>query len=116
MEKRSRIMHPVAPIELTQHTFLHLFWFFGIFSITGMLFLLTSYTEKTKRIFAILVPILIISDLAAQWLYFAGWTMLWHHVGVWTMLCHHVAVWTMLWHHVAVWTMLWHHVGVWTML
>ena len=56
------------PIELTQHTFLHLFWFFGIFSITGMLFLLTSYTEKTKRIFAILVPILIISDLAAQWL------------------------------------------------
>lgn len=55
-------------IELIEHSFKYFFWFVCIFAIIVFLFLLTSYSEKLKRFFAVAVPLLIVSDLSAMWL------------------------------------------------
>lgn len=55
-------------IELVEHSFKYLFWFMGTFGIAGFLFLLTSYPEKIKRVFAVLIPALIFSDVGSAWL------------------------------------------------
>ncbi len=55
-------------IELTQHSFQHLFWFFGIFTVSGMLFLFSSYPERLKKAVAVLIPMLIVADISSQWL------------------------------------------------
>ena len=64
-------------MELVEHTFRYIFWFIGTFTITLSLFLLTSWPEKLKRIFAVIVPLLILSDMGSMWLirysdFFAG--------------------------------------------
>lgn len=55
-------------MELVEHTFKYIFWFIGTFGITVSLFLLTSWPEKLKRLFAVSVPLLIISDIGSMWL------------------------------------------------
>ncbi len=55
-------------MELTAHSFKYIFWFFGMFSIVGASFLLTSYSEKVKRVFATIVPLFIVSDIGSMWL------------------------------------------------
>lgn len=55
-------------MELIDHSFKYLLWFVGIFTITVSLFLFTSYSEKVKRVFAVAVPLFIISDIASMWL------------------------------------------------
>ncbi len=54
-------------MELVEHTFKYIFWFIGTFGITVSLFLLTSWPEKLKRLFAVSVPLLIISDIGSMW-------------------------------------------------
>lgn len=55
-------------IELVEHSFKYIFWFIGTFTITVSIFLLTSYPEKLKIIFAIVVPLFIVSDIGSMWL------------------------------------------------
>jgi hypothetical protein len=55
-------------IELIEHSFKYIFWFICTFTITVSVFLLTSYTEKIKRVFAVLIPLFIISDIGSMWL------------------------------------------------
>ena len=55
-------------VELVQHSITYLFWFLGIFTVTGFVFLLTPHSEKIKRVFAVLVPLLILLDIGSQWL------------------------------------------------
>jgi hypothetical protein len=55
-------------IELIEHSFKYIFWFISTFTITVAIFLLTSYAENLKRIFAIVVPLFIISDIGSMWL------------------------------------------------
>jgi glucan phosphoethanolaminetransferase (alkaline phosphatase superfamily) len=55
-------------LELIQHSFQYLFWFFGIFAVTGTCFLLTRYREKIKRRLALAVPLLILADIGSAWL------------------------------------------------
>lgn len=67
----------MGAIELVQHSFRHLFWFFGIFAVTGGLFLATRAAESVKRLLACLLPLLIMADIASAWLvsaspFFAG--------------------------------------------
>jgi len=56
------------PIELVQHTLRYSLWFFSIFVIMGGLFMTTRFKEGVKRVVAITVPLLVISDLGAAWL------------------------------------------------
>lgn len=55
-------------IELIEHSFKYIFWFICTFTITVSIFLLTSYPEMIKRIFAAVVPVFIISDIGSMWL------------------------------------------------
>jgi hypothetical protein len=55
-------------IELIEHSFKYIFWFICTFTITISIFLLTSYSDKLKRIFAVLVPLFIVSDIGSMWL------------------------------------------------
>lgn len=54
-------------LELIHHSFQYLFWFLGVFTITGALFLLSSQAEKLKRFFSVLVPLLILADIGSAW-------------------------------------------------
>ena len=54
--------------ELVHYSFQYTFWFVGIFTITGLAFLFTDYSEKTKRTFAVLTPLLILADIGSTWL------------------------------------------------
>lgn len=58
----------MAQSELVEHTFRYMFWFLGIFTLTGFLFLMSSYSEKIKTSFAVLIPLLILTDIASAWL------------------------------------------------
>jgi hypothetical protein len=55
-------------IELVEHSFKYIFWFTGTFTITVFIFLFTSYSEKFKRLFGVVIPIFIISDIGSMWL------------------------------------------------
>ena len=55
-------------IELVEHSFKYMYWFMGIFGMTGFLFLLTCYPEYLKRSFAVVTPVFIILDISAAWL------------------------------------------------
>lgn len=55
-------------IELIQHSFRYLFWFFGVFLFIGFLFQLTAVSEKFKVFFAVSVPCLILADIGFAWL------------------------------------------------
>lgn len=55
-------------MELIEHSFKYIFWFIGTFTVVASLFLLSSYPEKIKRFFAVLVPLFIISDVGSMWL------------------------------------------------
>lgn len=55
-------------IELIEHSFKYIFWFICTFIITVSIFLLTSYPDKLKRVFAVLVPLFIVSDIGSMWL------------------------------------------------
>lgn len=57
-----------GPIEFVEHSFKYMFWFMGTFAVTGFIFLLTCYSEKLKSVFAVLVPVFIITDISAPWL------------------------------------------------
>ncbi len=54
--------------ELVEHSFKYLSWFISTFGIVVTLFLLTSWDEKLKRFFAVLIPVLIILDMGSMWL------------------------------------------------
>lgn len=54
-------------IELIEHSFKYLFWFICTFAIVGCLFLLTSYPERLKRVFGVLVPLFIVCDIGSMW-------------------------------------------------
>ena len=54
-------------IELVEHSFRYIFWFIGTFGITVSIFLLTAWSEKLKILFAVAVPLLIISDVGSMW-------------------------------------------------
>lgn len=54
-------------MELVEHSFKYIFWFIGIFGIMGFVFMMTSYPETLKRIFAVIVPLLIVSDVSSMW-------------------------------------------------
>ncbi len=54
--------------ELMEHSFKYIFWFIGTFGVTVLIFLLTSWPERLKRIIAVLVPLFIISDIGSMWL------------------------------------------------
>lgn len=56
------------PTELIEHSAKYLFWFLGTFGAAGFLFLITSYSDKIKKFFAIIVPLTIASDIASMWL------------------------------------------------
>ncbi|MFT5207190.1 MAG: hypothetical protein ACI9CF_000939 [Candidatus Omnitrophota bacterium] len=53
---------------LIDHTFRYLSWFVATFAITVLLFLFTRASEQLKRIFAAVVPVLILSDIGSAWL------------------------------------------------
>ncbi len=53
--------------ELTIHSFTFLHWFVATFSLAGAIFLISSYSEKIKTVFALIIPASIIVDIAAQW-------------------------------------------------
>ncbi len=55
-------------IELIEQSFKYIFWFICTFTITVSLLLMTSYPEKLKRCFAVVVPLFIISDTGSMWL------------------------------------------------
>ena len=56
-------------LELTDHTHKYLpYYALYLFLIPTLLFMFTSYSEKVKRIFAILPFVLIIIDIASMWL------------------------------------------------
>ena len=57
----------MGDIELIQHSFRYLFWFFGIFVLEGLLFLLTTAPERVKKIFSTIVPVLILADIGSAW-------------------------------------------------
>lgn len=54
-------------IELIEHSFKYILWFICIFTIVVGIFLLTSYPEKVKRIFAVSTPLFIVSDIGSMW-------------------------------------------------
>lgn len=54
--------------ELVEHTFKYLPWFIGAFGVSLILFFLTSFPETLKRVFAVLVPLVIVSDMGSMWL------------------------------------------------
>ena len=58
----------MGAIELVQHSFRYLFWFFGIFTVSISLFLMSSRPEKIKRLVALVVPVLIATDVGSAWL------------------------------------------------
>jgi hypothetical protein len=66
-------------IELIEHTIKYLPLYIGVFGVTLFLFMFTSYPEKMKRMFACLVPMAIVSDVASMWLIryntFFGWQL-----------------------------------------
>ncbi len=55
-------------IELIEQSFKYIFWFICTFTIAVSLLLMTSYPEKIKRCFAVVVPLFIISDIGSMWL------------------------------------------------
>ncbi len=56
-------------MELTEHTHKYLpYYALYLFAIPVILFLFTSYSEKIKRIFAVLPFLLIVIDIGAMWL------------------------------------------------
>ncbi|MCB9799197.1 MAG: hypothetical protein H6757_00380 [Candidatus Omnitrophica bacterium] len=55
-------------IELVEHSFKYMFWFFGIFGLTGAIFLLSTVKEKIKIVFSVSVPLFIVLDIASAWL------------------------------------------------
>lgn len=60
--------------ELAEHTFKYLFWMIGVWGMTLGIFLLSGYTEKMKRLVAVLVPVFIISDIGSMWFVrFSSW-------------------------------------------
>ncbi len=63
-----RAYRSFEPGELVEHSAKYLFWFLWTFGVSGFLFFNTSYFEKIKRVFAILVPLTIASDIASMWL------------------------------------------------
>ncbi|PIQ85311.1 MAG: hypothetical protein COV74_09355 [Candidatus Omnitrophica bacterium CG11_big_fil_rev_8_21_14_0_20_45_26] len=58
----------MGTIELTEHSLKYLLWFLVIFSSTGALFFLTKAPERLKILLAVLIPILILSDIGSAWL------------------------------------------------
>ena len=50
-------------MELTTHTFTYLTWFLLIFGVTTPLYFLGAASNKLKSIFAVLIPLLIFSDI-----------------------------------------------------
>ncbi|MDP3921223.1 MAG: hypothetical protein Q8R76_10520 [Candidatus Omnitrophota bacterium] len=58
----------MEPIEFIQHSFRYMFWFTGIFVMTAVPFFLTAYPEKLKRAVAVVIPLLIVSDIGSAWL------------------------------------------------
>jgi len=56
-------------LELTDHTHKYLpYYALYLLALPAALFMLTSYSEKLKRIFAVLPFLLIIIDIGAMWL------------------------------------------------
>jgi len=55
-------------IELLEHSSRFLSLFIVIFSITIYLFLNTEYSEKVKKLFSVIIPVFIISDIGSMWL------------------------------------------------
>lgn len=54
-------------MELIEHSSKYIFWFIGVFGITVSIFLLTSYPEKLKIFFAVIIPSFIVSDIGSMW-------------------------------------------------
>ncbi len=56
-------------LELTEHTHKYLpYYALYLFAIPAILLMFTSYSEKIKRIFAVLPFILILIDIGSMWL------------------------------------------------
>ena len=60
------VRNPYFPI--VRQIFIYLIWFLVIFSSTGALFFLTKAPERLKILLAVLIPILILSDIGSAWL------------------------------------------------
>lgn len=54
--------------ELVEHAHRYIFWFLLTFSPVIAIFLVTSFSEKTKRFFVVAPLLLIISDIGSMWL------------------------------------------------
>ena len=57
-----------AAMELVNHCHEYFFWFLFHFITVMTIFFFTSYSEKIKRFFAVLVPVFIVSDIGSMWL------------------------------------------------